>query len=664
MNDPDATPDHHTDARSLGSQERLARKAIEGIPSTIGRFEIRRLLGEGAYGVVYLAFDPNLHREVALKVPVGLTPAAREEFLREARAAAGIHHPNVCQVFEAGTAGNVPFIVSRYIAGGTLVDVLKRANGALPPDIAIEIVRKIALGLAAAHAKGIIHRDLKPGNVLFDEENNEVLITDFGLAKLLTHANQSSGGMKGTPTYMSPEQFGDGRKAGDVGRLADVYSLGVVFYELLTGQLPFMGDTPLAMMQAHIQDTPGLPSACRRDLDPRLDVLCLKALEKKPADRYASAKDFANVLADYLRNKASVPAPPLPAPPRETISVELRAKAEADYQRGNDYFFGRGRPQDLARAREWWEKAAAQGNAGAQCNLGLLYANGRGVPQDLARAREWYEKAAAQGHVDAQGGLGMMYANGDGVPQDHAQAREWWEKAAAQGDGRAQFNLGLMYANGHGVPQDNSKAREWYAQAAAQGDVRAQFNLGFLYCDGQGMPQDYVKAREWWEQAAAQGDIGAQSKLGILYVNGYGVSQDYAKACEWFEKAAAQGDAHAQFNLGLLYCNGHGVPQDYAKTRELYEKAADQGNADAKCNLGVLYYKGQGVPQEYAKAREWWEKAAAQGHSHAQCNLAELHENGKGVTKDMTKSLALYRQSAAQGNEYAKEALKRLGEKA
>jgi len=146
---------------------------------------------------------------------------------------------------------------------------------------------------------------------------------------------------------------------------------------------------------------------------------------------------------------------------------------------------------------------AAQGDATAQYNLGVLYLKGHGVPQDYAKARQWWEKAAAQGDAVAQSWLGFQYERGLDVPQDYAKASQWYEKAAAQGDAKAQGNLGLLYANGKGVPQDYVKARQWYEKGAAQGDAWVQYKLGALYYNGEGVPQDYVRAYMWLNLAAA-----------------------------------------------------------------------------------------------------------------------------------------------------------------
>ena len=160
--------------------------------------------------------------------------------------------------------------------------------------------------------------------------------------------------------------------------------------------------------------------------------------------------------------------------------------------------------------------------------------------KSIEEARGWYEKAAAQGNAMAQHNLGVLYANGNGVPQDYVMARQWYEKAAAQGYAGAQNNLGWLYRYGSGVPQDYAMARQWYEKAAAQDNVEAQHSLGVLYQNGWGVPQDYAMARQWYEKAAAQGYAGAQNNLGVLYQNGWGVSQDNVRAYMWFTLAVEQ----------------------------------------------------------------------------------------------------------------------------
>jgi TPR repeat protein len=341
--------------------------------------------------------------------------------------------------------------------------------------------------------------------------------------------------------------------------------------------------------------------------------------------------------ASVTAEPALSPAPPVTAEPAPSItsqpaprvtpqSAPLAPKdVSAMYSQANRYYFGQGVAQDYAKAREWYEKAADQGNVDAMFNLGFLYANGQGVAQDYSKAREWYEKATANDNASAMVNLARLYANGQGVAQDYAKAREWYEKAVAKDNVSAMVSLGFLYANGQGVAQNYAKARDLYERAAANGSsANAMFNLGTLYINGQGVAQDYAKAREWYEKAAEKGDVEATFNLGFLYANGQGVAQDYAKAREWYEKAADKGSANAMLNLGTLYANGWGVAQDYAKARELYEEAAAQGSTNAMFNLGTFYDYGRGVAQDYSKAREWYQKAADKGDADAKARLDEL----------------------------------------
>jgi TPR repeat protein len=349
----------------------------------------------------------------------------------------------------------------------------------------------------------------------------------------------------------------------------------------------------------------------------------------------------------------------------EDVFKRALAKGDEYYNLGNTYYYGKGVGQDYVQAREWYARAAAQGNVDAQINLAILYRDGKGVEQDYVQAREWYARLAAQGNVNAQINLAVLYRDGKGVEQDYVQAREWYARLAAQGNVDAQINLAILYRDGKGVGQDYVQAREWYEKAASKGNVNAQINLAVLYRDGkEGVPQDYGQAGEWYEKAAAQGNAEAQNSLGNLYRDGKGVPQDYAQAREWYEKAAAQGYAEAQRNLGVLYYKGLGIPKAYDHAEEWFEKAANKGDAGAQNWYGYLHhYKqgnpqaNQGSPQDYKKAKEWYEKAAAQGNQYGQKNLGILYENGNGVPQDYEKAREWYEKAAAQGNPDAKKAL-------
>jgi WD40 repeat protein len=285
-------------------------------PVQIGRFQVLRELGRGGGGIVLLAFDPALGRQVALKVPrpeAVLTPELRRRFLREARAAACLNHPHVVAIYEVGEEGPVCYIAEEYCEGPTLSAWLAGQGSPLAHRTAAGLTAVLADALEHAHRHGVLHRDLKPSNVVLspgagaegtrtrDGDLDYVpKLTDFGLAKLLTQDRDetASGTVLGTPAYMAPEQAAGHR--GGLSTLTDVYALGVVLYELLTGRPPFRGETALDTLQQARQNEPVPPSRLRPKLPRDLETICLRCLEKEPHKRYASAGALAEDLRRFL----------------------------------------------------------------------------------------------------------------------------------------------------------------------------------------------------------------------------------------------------------------------------------------------------------------------------------------------------------------------------
>ncbi len=270
-------------------------------PEEFGRYAIKKELGKGAMGAVYLARDTQLNRDVALKVPTftDKSPANMiERFYREARSAATLTHPNICPVYDVGEHNGTHFISMGFIEGRPLSAYIESGKKQ-PERQAAAVVKKLALALQEAHDKGIIHRDLKPANIMIDQRS-EPVVMDFGLARLTNDKEEArltrEGTVMGSPAYMSPEQV-EGK---NLGPHCDVYSLGVVFYELLTGQTPYQG-TVVSVIGQILAANPKTPIELRPDISPECSAVCLKAMASNKADRFQSMAEYAKALDAFIK---------------------------------------------------------------------------------------------------------------------------------------------------------------------------------------------------------------------------------------------------------------------------------------------------------------------------------------------------------------------------
>jgi serine/threonine protein kinase len=297
----------------LSLSERRAPKIPIPLPKEFGRYRILEQLGQGAMGSIYLAQDTQLGRRVALKVPHlrrgadGTTPdrCDLDRFYREARAAATLDHPNLCKVYDVGQIEGIPYLTMAYIKGRPLSKYIHRDRPMSQQRVAV-MVRKLAQALEEAHYNGVIHRDLKPSNIMVDPRG-DVIIMDFGLVWHIgaqTERLTRVGLVVGTPMYMSPEQASG--KGETIGPGCDIYSLGVIMYELLTGRVPFEGPDTFVLGQILFVEPPP-PSRYRPKLDPRLEAICLKAMAKKLDQRYATMGELAMAVGDYLRSAEGAP---------------------------------------------------------------------------------------------------------------------------------------------------------------------------------------------------------------------------------------------------------------------------------------------------------------------------------------------------------------------
>src|ERR671936_419809 len=254
-----------------------------------GRYKILRKLGAGGMANVYLAEDQELGRRVAIKI-LNERHANDDQFVerfrREAQNAAALAHPNIVSIYDRGEAEGTYYIAMEYLEGRSVKELIL-SRGPAPPRVAIDYARQILGALRFAHRNGIVHRDIKPHNVLVDGEGR-VKVTDFGIARAGASQMTEAGSIVGTAQYLSPEQA----KGTPVDQRSDIYSLGIVLYELLTGEVPFKGDTPVEIAMRHLSTVPEPPSAKRPEVPHDLDLVVMRALAKDPGDRYTSAEEM------------------------------------------------------------------------------------------------------------------------------------------------------------------------------------------------------------------------------------------------------------------------------------------------------------------------------------------------------------------------------------
>ncbi len=565
-------------ARTQAPSPVTAPAALRPGDLVAGRFEVLALLGEGGMGQVWQVRDTRLQELRALKLirpTLAADDAVLRRFLNEVRLCQRLEHPNIARVYDYGedAARGLHFYTMEYIAGMSLRAWLGARPSAGGP-VALADFQAIADGLCsalrAAHAV-TIHRDLKPENVLVSTDLRVIKLTDFGIAKLFDSSafGMTQGGL-GTAHYAAPEQTG----GGTVDQRADIYSLAVLFYEVLTGRVARAGAAPV--------------STLRGDVSAYVDAVIFRAMSVVPDERFATVADFHDALTGAIASARTPAAAPSP-----------RAASSAGASRPGTTPDAPSAPRPAPNAPPAAQSAppAAQSAPPPTPEFSEEQAR-RMLAEDIAAAE------IAQMHGDA----------GDFVETTAPQHGAAWRMLADRGDARAMFLLGVMHDLGVGVPADPQRAFTLWKQSAQWGYRESAYMLALCYERGAGAAKDTQLAAQWFRKAADAGHAASQNYLGTLCEEGKYVPRDIAAAITLYEKAVAQGHRAAHGNLGACYREGHGVPRDLDRAIDLFRRGAAIGSPLCMHLLGVSYRDGTGVPADSAEAARWFAEAKAAGY--------------------------------------------------
>ena len=611
-------------------------------------YELQDMIGSGGFAEVYKARDLRLKRDLAVKVlrpDLGLSPDLLQRFRREAETIAALRHPNIVPVYDVGEAEGLAYIIMPMVKGESLRAILDR-DGAMPIAEVRRILREAASGLADAHDAGVVHRDLKPENIMLEGKDKRVLLMDFGIAKIVgavtgdeadpAEALTTTGIIIGTPQYMSPEQA-----CGDktIDARTDQYSLAVVGYRMLSGVLPFEGESTRAVLYKQLvadaspitEKVPDLPAPFANAIQ--------RAMAKEPAERFESMREFGAMLdADTtmaplpaagkaasrktsplavvlllvvvglagliwysMRTEAGlatdaaaisatdasalppapvasgVMAPPAPGPVAPAITAPTTAPT---VKGGKGAAVPPGTPGPIAKGAKG-AKPGPIGPGSAPATSVAAPSCGRAADAgDWAAAAAACAKEAEAGNATSQRILGTMYDKGTGVTQDPAQAVSWYRRAAAT-DVEAKYLLSKMVDVGRGTPRSDAEATVLLCEAAAGGLLKAQQTLAFRLETGAGVKKNEAEAVLWYRRAAERGDGGSMEKLADFLAKGRGTPKNETEALDWYQKAAEKGSGEAAWQAAQMYFKGRGTAKDEAQGMEWLKKAVDKNQPDA-----------------------------------------------------------------------------------
>jgi serine/threonine-protein kinase len=648
--DTDYPDQHHTcptdGAMLIVSHELAAGSLVRG------KYRITRKLGQGGMGVVYQAEHMMLGGRVALKFltgDLGKDPRFIKRFRMEARAAYQLRHPNIVEVTDLDQAedGSL-FIAMEYVEGPSLRAALDEAPSGLEIARALELGRGIASGLAEAHTHATVHRDIKPENILLATSRDgreQPKVLDFGIAAITESVTRTSvtRGLMLTPNYAAPEQWEEMPAAEMDGR-TDLYALGCVFYEMLTGRTPFHAHNTSGWMKQHLEETPRPPSELRPELAdwPGVDGLAMRLLAKNRDDRPQDA-ELLGLLDDLLYSSGQARPEPVSEQRRERPQTIM----EEEWQRPATVPTPLPQPlsqhltqppspplsppavpvaEPVARKFPGW----AWGALGLLALVAVVAAGWFFVPHPKPQQTPAVVTQPSTTPTQAQNPEQSLAQHepqlslaeeAKSAPATAAEAKQAVKVAAEK---PASLPAGKPAQTN--VPPPSAQKLEPspappVAPPAAQKPSGAELEqqAASLYKAGRSS-----EAATLFDQACSAGSREACANLGVMYASGKGVAKDDARAAALYATACNAGDATGCNNLGNIYAFGRGVSKDNAEAASLYAKACADGNAVSCSNLGNYYRLGIGVEQDSAKARQFLTKGCGMGNQWGCDRLKEM----------------------------------------
>jgi TPR repeat protein/serine/threonine protein kinase len=667
-------------------------------PGTMIRdcYRIERTLGKGGMGIVYLAEHTLMGEQRALKFLSGAlasNPSFVQRFLQEARASNKLRHPNIAQTLELGQSEDGSFYISmEFVDGPSLRALLDQSPFGLPPDRAFNIVHGVAEALSAAHAKNMVHRDIKPENVLlaWNAETETAKVVDFGIVAITDSVGRltQTGKPLMTAQYAAPEQWRGVIAPSELDGRTDLYSLGCMFFEMLTGQLPFHADSYEGWFEQHVHGVAPPPSQIRPELAqyPGLDALVLKLMAKERDDRPANVREFLLAMEQVV-----VPQTPGYAgqAPRNSygngqgyqrtqtvVEVPGQGFGSTGGPQGNGFAQPHYGPEQLivpkqkvqgkpsAKAKGWW--IAAVTITLSLMILGIVI--GRKKNRDDAARDAAYESSSQspqntapettapkpqasqpQASVPEQGPQLPAYVPQSTRPSFPSGGGTTTGAGAGPGLGSLDAAATAKTAIGLYGRKEYAASEPLFERACNGGHADSCDYLGWMYQYKLGVNQDYSQALTYYNKGCVLGSMAACNNLGVMYQDHIGVAQDYERAVALYTKACNADFAVGCDSLGYMYEFHEGVAQDYPRAVNLYTKACDGGTMNGCKNLGLMYQDGLGVNRDYQRAISLYTKAC-NGDNFEACNyLGYMYQHKLGVDQNYPQAISLFTKACNGG---------------